>query len=213
MKEYRSEAVMRRLLSIAALIAATLITLPAGAEDGAVDSAKAAAFDQRLFGGPVGDKATACFARRYDAAHLARHPEQKVARMRLLITSEKAPEDAGRDTTFNLGLNYRARQTLYLSMGSCGHARSEDGGGEARFGCGVDCDGGGFAVALAKDGQSVTVTIDYRLRIWRKGKADDSTTPDLEPDADDKSFRLERVELKQCDGLVEHDEVAALERN
>lgn len=199
---------MRPLSTIAALVAATLTTLPACAEDGEVDSAKAAAFNQRLFNGPVGDKSSACFVRHYDTTHFAEHPKQKVAEMRLLIAAEKAPEDAGMEYTFNVGLKYRAKKTLYLSMGSCSHSLKEDGSGEVQFGCGVNCDGGGFAVALARDGESVTVAVDHRLRIWRKGKDGDDTIPDLEASTDDESFRLQRVELKQCDGLVEHETVA-----
>ncbi|WP_244443149.1 hypothetical protein [Bradyrhizobium sp. Ai1a-2] len=42
------------------------------AEDG-IDSAKAAAFDKRIFARPLAEKTYACFVRRYDADHLAQH--------------------------------------------------------------------------------------------------------------------------------------------
>lgn len=203
---------MRHFLPIAALVAATFATLPACAEDGEIDSAKVQAFNQRLFNGPAVDKASACFERRYDKSHLAAHPKQRVAEMRLLVAAETAPEETRLDYAFNIGLNYRARKTLYLSMGSCSHSLKQDGSGDVQFGCGVDCDGGGMAMALAQDGQSVTVTVDQRLRIWRKGTVGDDTTPDLEPGADDKSFRLQRVELKRCAGLIEQGMVAASEK-
>ena len=61
--------------------------------DESVDKAKAAAFDGRMFGGPLGAKTHACFVRRYDAGHLAQHPKQKVSAMKLLVTAEEAPED------------------------------------------------------------------------------------------------------------------------
>ena len=45
-----------------------------------VDKAKATAFDDRMFAGPLGQKTYACFVRRYDASHLAQHPSRKSAR-------------------------------------------------------------------------------------------------------------------------------------
>lgn len=41
-----------------------------------------------MYAGAPGNKAYACFVRRYDAEHLARHPKQKVAAMKLLISAE-----------------------------------------------------------------------------------------------------------------------------
>jgi len=52
---------------------------------GGVGKAKAAAFDTRTFAGPLAAKAYACFVRRYDANHLARHPKQKLGAMKLLV--------------------------------------------------------------------------------------------------------------------------------
>ena len=56
------------------------------------DKAREAAFDKRVFGGPIRDRAVACFARRYDASHLAQHPQQKVSSMKLLVTAENHPK-------------------------------------------------------------------------------------------------------------------------
>ena len=77
--------ILTALPLVAALAAAS--PLAVHAEDG-IDAAKQKAFDTRVFGGPVGDKASACFVRRYDAGHLAQHPKQKVAAVRLLVTAE-----------------------------------------------------------------------------------------------------------------------------
>jgi hypothetical protein len=46
-----------------------------------------------MFACPLGQKTCACFVRRYDASHLAQYPKQKVSAMKLLVTSENAPED------------------------------------------------------------------------------------------------------------------------
>ena len=73
--------------------AAAFVSSPARAQDG-VDNARAAAFDKRLFAGPVGARTYACFIRRYDANHLAQHPRQKVNAKKLLVTAENPPESS-----------------------------------------------------------------------------------------------------------------------
>ncbi|WP_457831289.1 hypothetical protein, partial [Staphylococcus aureus] len=45
-------------------------------------------FNARMYAGAPGSKAYACFVRRCDAAHLARHPKQTVAAMKLLVSAE-----------------------------------------------------------------------------------------------------------------------------
>src|SRR5262245_15643246 len=134
-----------------ALIAAALLSV-AGAtashsQDG-IDKAKAAAFDGRMFAGPLGQKTYACFVRRYDAAHLAQHPKQKVSAMKLLVTAEDAPEDKTVNYSVRLGFKYRHRAVNFDSSGYCSHIVAENTGGEIRFGCGVDCEGGGIQVAM-----------------------------------------------------------------
>ena len=86
------------LAAVAALaISAAGITLGHAEEEG-IDKAKAAAFDVRMFTKPPGNKAYACFVRRYDPDHLARHPKQKVSAMKLLVTAE-IPQDERRSST------------------------------------------------------------------------------------------------------------------
>jgi hypothetical protein len=82
---------MKRL-SIAAVLVLFAGIGPSRAQD-SVDKAKAAAFDNRMFAGPLSQKTYACFVRRYDANHLAQHPQQKVSAMKLLVAAEDAPED------------------------------------------------------------------------------------------------------------------------
>ena len=104
-------------------------------------------FAKRLFAGDPGKQAKsyACFVRLYDAAHLARHPLQKVNAMRLLITAEKVAEDEVLDFSFQLGFAFRNRPGNLKSSGDCGHIKetlSPDK--KAQLGCSVDCDGGGI---------------------------------------------------------------------
>jgi hypothetical protein len=176
-----------------------------------IDKAKAAAFDGRMFGRPLGAKTYACFVRRYDASHLAQHPKQKVSAMKLLVTAEEAPEERIINYSFRLGFKYRHRAGNFDSSGFCNHVVAENSGGEIRLGCGVDCEGGGIGVAM-KDDRSALIRLT-RIRIWERNKPDDDASNDLVAGADDKIFRVDRADLHECSGLVtDRKELAALRR-
>ena len=119
-----------------------------------------------MYAGTPGNKAYACFVRRYDAEHLARHPKQKVAAMKLLVSAEIDTEDKQLHNSFRLGFRYRHRSGDFDSSGSCHHIVFTKDGNEVRLGCGVDCEGGGIGVALAKDDKSAIVRL-ARVRVWR----------------------------------------------
>jgi len=200
---------MKRIVP-SALTLAAMVSLagPGHAQDG-VDKAKAAAFDNRVFAAPLGEKAYACFVRRYDANHLAQHPKQKVSAMKLLVTAENPPEEKITNYSFRLGFKYRHRPGNFDSSGFCSHVVAEDKGNEIRFGCGVDCEGGGINVAM-KDDKSALIRLE-RIRIWERNKPDDDASNDLVAGADDKIFRVDRAELRECAELVtDRKELAAL---
>src|SRR6478736_4224482 len=166
----------------------------------AVDKAKATAFDARMFGGPLGKKTYACFVRRYDASHLAQHPKQKVSAMKLLVMAEIPDEEPDAvNYSFRAGFQYRNRPGKFDSSGHCGHTVAEDAGDEIRLGCGVDCDGGGITVAM-KDDKSAIVRTE-RIRVWDRKKPDDDAG-DAKFGEDDKMFRIERADLRECAELV-----------
>jgi hypothetical protein len=197
------------VLTLAASIAATSFAIAGRDEDG-IDKSAADAFDSRMFGTTPAKKSYACFVRKYDSAHLAQHPKQKVANMKLLMTAE-IPSDASTfNYSFRLGVKYRSRSTHFESFGDCGHVVAEDTGQEVRFGCGVDCDGGGLGVAMAKDDKSAVVQLE-RVRIWRRNTSPEETAEDLVAGADDGKFRVDRADLRECAELVtDRKELAAL---
>ena len=179
------------------------------AQDG-VDKANAAAFDSRMFAGPLGHKTYACFVRRYDAGHLAQHPKQKVSAMKLLVTAEDAPEDKTVNYSFRLGFKYRQRSANFDSSGYYSHVVAENANNEIRLGCGVDCGGGGIEVAMSKDDKSTLIRLE-RIRIWQRNKADEDASADLVAGADGKIFRVDRADLHECSELVtDRKELAAL---
>jgi hypothetical protein len=190
-------------LALAAAIGA------ARAEEG-IDRTKAEAFDARMFARTPGAKAYACFVRRYDAAHLARHPKQKVGAMKLLVTAEIPEGESSLGYSFRLGVKFRHRAGDFDSSGYCNHALAESSGEEIRLGCGVDCEGGGINVALSKDDRSAIVRLE-RIRIWQNNKPDDEAEEELVAGADDRIFRLDRAGLSECALLVtDRQELAAL---
>jgi hypothetical protein len=140
-----------------------------------------------MFAGPLGQKTYACFVRRYDASHLAQHPKQKVSAMKLLVTSEDAPEDKTVNYSFRLGFKYRHRPGNFDSSGFCNHVVAEKSGNEIRLGCGIDCEGGGIEVAMSKDDKSTLIRLE-RIRIWERNKADEDAGNDLVAGANDKIF-------------------------
>ena len=196
-------------LAAAAVLAISTATL-AHAEEEGLDKARTDAFDVRMFGKAPGNKAYACFVRRYDPGHLARHPRQKVSAMKLLMTAEIPPEETTTNYSFRLGVKFRDRSGEFDSSGGCGHVIAEDAGHEIRFGCGVDCDGGGIEVASSKDDTSAIVRLE-RVRIWQNNKPDEEVENSLLASADDKIFRLDRVDSRECASLVtDRKELAAL---
>jgi len=208
--------------------AATLLVLMIGAAT-AVTAAPVSADDQqqadaafatRMFAGAVPKpKAYACFVRRYDAAHLAAHPLQKVSAMKLLITAEVVPEDKAFDYSFRLGVTFRDRPGDFDSSGDCGHAptvKALDATEAAvpdgiDFTCSVDCDGGGISVNLAHNDAALIVKPLQRIRIWKGKDFDEAAATALNAGADDKIFRLDRVKPDECASLItDRKELAAL---
>ncbi|MGF6307027.1 hypothetical protein ABIB82_001175 [Bradyrhizobium sp. i1.8.4] len=202
---------MKQAFLVVALAAATCAgaALTVQAQED-VDGAEAATFDNRMFAGPPGAKASACFVRRYDANHLAQHPKQKVSAMRLLVSAEHAPEDKTTNYSFRLGVTYRHRTGKFDSSGYCNHAIATESGHEIRFECSVDCEGGGITVALSKDNRSATARLG-RIVVWNRNKPDDDAGEALFAGADDKIFRVDRADGSECAELVtDRKELAAL---
>jgi hypothetical protein len=102
--------------------------------------------------------------------------------------AEKVPEDATLNYSFRLGVNFRHRPGNFDSSGDCGHAKSDqEGGNRATLHCGVDCDGSGIDVELVEANKAVMVRLE-RLLIWR-GERDGDTSEGLVAGADDGAFR------------------------
>jgi hypothetical protein len=209
-------ASMRMTMLVAGVLAATSFTGEAAVAEDSPDIG----FAKRMFAGSAPQpKGYACFIRRYDAAHMAQHPLQKVTAMKLLITAEMVPDDKVLEYSFRLGVNFRDRPGDFDSSGDCGHAAVTKVPDNAEtvipagidISCGVDCDGGGVTVSLANNDASLIVKPIDRIRIWKGKNPDESAATALNAGADDKVFRLDRTKLDECTSLVaDRKELAAM---
>jgi len=209
-------ASMRMTMLVAGVLAATALAGKAAMAEDSPDIV----FAKRMFaGGAPQPKGFACFVRRYDAAHMAQHPLQKVTVMKLLITAEMVPDDKVLEYSFRLGVNFRDRPGDFDSSGDCGHAAATKVPDNAEtvipagidIACGVDCDGGGVTVSLANNDASLIVKPLDRIRIWKGKNPDESAATALNAGADDKVFRLDRTKLDECAPLVaDRKELAAM---
>lgn len=142
-----------------------------------------------------------CFARDYTAAHLARHPKQRVAAIRFALTYHRHEPDehhkqGQRNYYFKLDVRFRDRPDKTLSaVGDC-----FSGNGFIR--CGVDCDGGGVRVRWQKRPEQVLIDYGnyYGIRLSACGGEEDDgeDAKALKPGADDKSFLLSRTKQEDC---------------
>jgi len=198
----------------AVLAASILLAFATGGIARAEDSKNDSDFTKRLFAADISKqkKSYACFVRKYDAAHLASHPLQKVSAMTVLVTAELDGEGADQSLmrSFRFGVKFRNRPGDFDSSGFCGKADvNEESNGKVQMNCGVDCDGGGVAVEIGKTDNTVLVRLE-RIRIWRNNKPDDEGLS-LSGGADDRVFRLDRAPLEMCRSLVtDRKELAAL---
>ena len=63
-----------------------------------------------------------------------------------------------------------------------------------------------------KDDKAALIRLE-RIRIWERNKPDDDASNDLVAGADDKIFRVDLAELRECAELVtDRKELAALRR-
>jgi hypothetical protein len=200
--------ILTALPLLAALAAAA--PLAAHADDDGIDPAKTKAFDTRVFAGPIGNKAFACFVRHYDASHLAQHRKQKVTAIQLLVTAEN---HAGEPTSYayKAGFQLRDRSGNFDGGSSCGHETDEDSKNEIRFTCDIACGGGGLDIAMSTDNKSAIVHLEIiGVRDRKHPKRDELT---LEGGTDDKVFRVDRVDNSECAELLPgNKELASLQR-
>jgi hypothetical protein len=195
------------------LIAAALSLLATAAfGQTARETAKINDFGRRMFATKsFTDKHVACFVRTYDAAHLARHPKQSVTAMKMLIVGERLEGETSLSYSYKLGVNFRDRTGDYVSNYDCGQAQLWSEKPNVEVSCQDGCGEGGVTIALAPDSKAIIVKLGSAA-VWPADNPhDQSAVIELKGGADDKVFRLVRVDMANCQSLIGvGDEVAAL---
>ena len=149
----------------------TRLTLVLGAAIMAAAPAQAALLDDYFGGGG------SCYSRVYDRAHLASHPDQLVTEIHLGSSTIADPGFDG--TLLEFGFTLRGGNR-YSAVAYC-----------ERNGCGLEGDGGNFA--LARDGNALQLSVGDFLAL--EGARDFS--PDL-TESDDTVFLLYPSRASAC---------------
>jgi hypothetical protein len=157
---------------------------------------------------PLGQEA--CFGRVYDAAHLKKHPKQRVTAFHLFRDftpdpNKETPQETRETLVADDGeggisvtayVRFRNRPGLFFNGLHCGMSADGD-----KVRCGIECDGGGFFVKGA--GQSLLLENQGFVVVGGCGASEDEAEQAdfVKPGADDKVFRLDPLPLAQCRAL------------
>ncbi len=152
----------------------------------------------------LGNKA--CYSRAYDAAHLKTHPKQRITAMTFLLSVgayDPRPEGATKPEelyyyAFAMSVSRRGDKKLLRTSGDCNS-------GEGIL-CAVDCDGGSVTLDKAPQANTLIVRLNNETGITMFHDCDESKgAVVVKAGADDKVFRLDKVEAGACRSL-EDDE-------
>ena len=149
----------------------------------------------------------ACFGRVYDAAHLRKHPKQRVTAFHLFrdftvdgnaedppISSGTFKDGDGEGGSVGLSayVSFRDRPGVFSNWLGCQPGRN----GGVR--CGVECDGGGFK--LRGSGAALLVENEGFVVTGGCGASEDENEQRdfVKPGADDKVFRLDPKPVATC---------------
>jgi hypothetical protein len=74
----------------------------------------------------------------------------------------------------------------------------------------MKCGSAAASIAMAKDDTAAIIRLE-RVRIWQNNKPDEEAGDSLVAGADDKIFRLDRIDTRECASLVtDRKELAAI---
>ncbi|PLX38340.1 MAG: hypothetical protein C0606_09015 [Hyphomicrobiales bacterium] len=146
----------------------------------AVFAAPAAAAD--FLSSAFGNAGDSCFARRYDAAHLAKNPAQNVESIFIVSTGHSDPDTKA---ILHIGLKLRGSDALYDGFAYC----NASGEGAA---CNMEGDGGSMTITPRKNGIRIAVGNFFML----EGAA--GFTPDLATEGDDRVLLLYPAPAGAC---------------
>jgi hypothetical protein len=172
---------------------AVLFAILAGLVATSALAARPSEFLSRLMGRkPEGLKTVACFARTYDAAYVAAHPNQNVSYVEAFVVAYGNHDFAYQ---LRLGFRFHGQPETYTSVGECGSYDS------VRHGARCAGPNGPMWLALGSKG-SMLMELPKGGDLWRPGPPNPKDTLKGAFGPDDKLFRLDRVDLAQCAGQM-----------
>ena len=131
-----------------------------------------------------------CYSRTYSTDHLARHPDQRVTRMSLILTRGASRSEPA---SFRIFVTVRGEREVWSASGEC---RRRGG-----IVCDVECDGGGFAIGATSTTEALQIALDSpHGRISMNGC--DGGERDLAAGRDDRRFRLDRAPGQVCAAIA-----------
>lgn len=148
---------------------------------------------------PPQDGKHICFARIYDAKHLAKHPKQQVTRIEFRLAYHRFEPDeffpeGQRNYYFQVLAKLRGDDRQLSTIGECSPAAG-------KISCSVDCDGGGVVVKrTGKPGQILVSLDEYGSLRMTDGcdGGEEEEAVDLQPGEDDHTFLLTETSAGAC---------------
>ncbi len=144
---------------------------------------------------PLADGEALCFQRAYTGAHMDAHPDQQVREMQVVLSQQAGQPVAYAWVRAMLEGDYTH---VYGNLGIC---QFEDG----HYACGIECDGGRFDIALSDDGTALLTNHGFILHGGcgaevghGEGDVEDLGTYRLNPEPDDRQFRLYGMTMEAC---------------
>ena len=138
--------------------------------------------DQASAGVPI------CYARSYDASHLAKNPHQTVTSIEMALKEESGE--------YQIWLTRRGSKTLFYNAGRCdsGYVKGKPGlYCHALMDCDGDC--GSFGVVFETD---KSLLAHFRVALNSFPLLSDEGRAELVPELDDGVFRLHRQPVSAC---------------
>lgn len=155
-----------------------------------------------------------CYARTYDAAHLAKQPAQRVVEMAVSLRHERVEWIADEAVVLRLGIRQRGWTAMHHAIATCdfrddanttvdgkaviaSHPRGAAIGCMVKTGRGLDEEGEYFLIAPREGGRSLMVHLDGGLTVSADGSMAGKST-DVPLGRADRVFRLERTDASAC---------------
>ncbi len=181
------------------LIAVLVLAFGAAGIQASADVVKPGAEGELLKYLPAQDGKHICFARTYDADHLARHPKQQVTRIEFRLAYHRFEPDESfpegqRNYYFQVLARLRGHDKQLSTIGECSP-------GAGKISCSVDCDGGGVVVKrTGKPGQILLSLDEYGSLRMTDGcdGGEEEDAVNLQPGEDDHTFLLTETSAGSC---------------